>query len=553
MSQRTAVPARTSDRLSYLWLALAAALFLVSTGDRIIWLAAWLAPVFLLRFVRTQRLLPGLLLAWLARSAVAFFTTRGIILIPGPAYFVIVLLLTLLTILPYLADRLITPRLHGYLSTLVFPVAFTAVEYVISFGPNGSFYSIAYTQYGLLPLMQLAAVTGIWGITFLIAWFAAVVNWAWEQKFAWPVVRGGVGAFIAILAVVLLGGAARLALFPAPAAPQVRVAALSASQAAVTAFNQQLPSATLNSLVAGKASRADRAVARTAFAALDDDLLARTRQEARAGAKIVVWPEASPTSGQALQEDEQALIQQAGALAYQEGIYLDMGLAVMLPGGGKGPYIKDEAVLLDPTGKLVWTYEKSHLVPFVEQGQVIQGDGRLPLATTPYGRLANAICYDLDYPGMIRQAGQGRADLLLGLADDWQAIDPIHAQKAALRAIEEGFSLVREANQGLTVAVDYQGHVLGASDYFPAHEQVTLADVPMRSVHTIYAAIGDLFGQLSVLGLAVLAGLAMMQGRRRPSAGNTPISSVARPSSSRSDTTPRAPQTRAQATVLMRS
>ena len=45
-----------------------------------------------------------------------------------------------------------------------------------------------------------------------------------------------------------------------------------------------------------------------------------------------------------------------------------MGLAVFLPDVGKGPFLKDEAVLLDPTGRVVWTYEKTHLVPFGEQG-----------------------------------------------------------------------------------------------------------------------------------------------------------------------------------------
>ena len=116
-------------------------------------------------------------------------------------------------------------------------------------------------------------------------------------------------------------------------------------------------------LLSGKATQADRALARSAFTTLDDDLFARSQQEARAGAKIVVWPETSPTGASILQEDEPALIQRAGALAKQEGIYLDMGLAVFLPGSGKPPFLKDEAVLLDPTGNVVWTYEKTHLAP----------------------------------------------------------------------------------------------------------------------------------------------------------------------------------------------
>src|SRR5436305_13192180 len=273
-------------------------------------------------------------------------------------------------------------------------------DYLISFVPSGSLNSIAYTQYGDLPLMQLVSVTGIWGLTFLITWFAAVVNWAWEQHFAWPHVRGGGLLYAAVLAVVLLGGGARLALFP-PQATLVRVAGLSSSQAAVSAFNQQLPQATLSLLLSGKATRADRA--HSAFTTLDNDLLARSQQEARAGAKIVVWPEASPVSATILQEDEPALLQRAGAMAQQEGIYLDMAMGVFLPDVGKGPFLKDEAVLLDPTGHVVWTYEIAHLVPG-GQGLYVQGDGKVPLVASPYGRLANVICFDADYPGTMRPA-----------------------------------------------------------------------------------------------------------------------------------------------------
>ncbi len=58
MSKRTITPTRIPDRLSYLWLALTAALYLFTGGLWVIPLAAWLAPLFLLRFVRTQRPLP---------------------------------------------------------------------------------------------------------------------------------------------------------------------------------------------------------------------------------------------------------------------------------------------------------------------------------------------------------------------------------------------------------------------------------------------------------------------------------------------------------------
>ena len=337
MSTRSLRPPPAPDCRSYLWLAVAAALLLVAGGPWGIPLAAWLVLVFLLRFVRTQPLVLGLLLAWLVRSATGAVASQGTILYPGILPYVVVVLTSLILTLPFLADRLIAPRLNGFAATLVFPLAFTTLEYLGSLGPFGTYNSIAYTQYGDLPLMQLASVTGIWGITFLITWFAAVVNWAWERGFAWPEVRGGGLGYAAVLAAVLLAGGARLALFP-PQAPLVRVAGLSASQAAVGALNRQLPPQVVDLLLSGQATPADRALARTAFPTIINDLLARSQQEARAGAKIVVWPEASGTGANVLQEDEPALIQQAGALARQEGIYLDLGLGVFLPGSGPAPF-----------------------------------------------------------------------------------------------------------------------------------------------------------------------------------------------------------------------
>ncbi len=513
MSQSSLAPARTSDRLSYLWLVIAGVLFLFSGGRWAIPLAIWLAPLFLLRFVRRQPPLRGLLLAWLVRAAASAVAVQGWLPVTGIVFYVMVSLLTLVNTLPYAADRFITPRLNSFVGTLVFPTAFTALEFLSSLGPFGALPSIANSQYGNLPLMQVVSVTGIWGITFLITWFAAVVNWAWEREFDWPKVRGGVLLYGAILAVVLLGGGARLALFP-PQANKVRVAGLDAPQAAVKTLDRLPPDIPMSAMMTGKYTPAQRAELRTVYAPVNDDLLARTQQEARAGAKIVVWPEASAN---VMQEDEPALMQRASDLAKQEGIYLDMGLAVVLRDAAGGPAVMNEAVLIDPTGKVVWTYEKSHPVPFEEQGVIVPGDGKVPEVDTPYGRLANVICFDLDFPNMIRQAGQGGAALLLAPSNDWQEIDPGHTQAATFRAIENGSSLVRQASHGLSMAVDYQGRVLAASDYFDTDQQTMVASVPMRGVRTIYATIGDVFAWLCVIGFVALAGLAIIRSRKRSS------------------------------------
>ncbi|HLJ33157.1 MAG TPA: hypothetical protein VKU38_05880 [Ktedonobacteraceae bacterium] len=67
------------------------------------------------------------------------------------------------------------------------------------------------------------------------------------------------------------------------------------------------------------------------------------------------------------------------------------------------------------------------------------------------------------------------------------------------------------------MTVDYEGHVLAASDYFTTDQQVMVAYVPMHGVHTIYATIGDLFAWLCIIGLVALISLSIVQSRKRRS------------------------------------
>jgi apolipoprotein N-acyltransferase len=87
----------------------------------------------------------------------------------GPLYYVLALVTGVVYRLPYLIDRVVSPRLTGLSSTLVFPCALTAVSYLNSLvSPFATWGNTAYTQYGDLPLLQLLSVTGLWGIDFLM-------------------------------------------------------------------------------------------------------------------------------------------------------------------------------------------------------------------------------------------------------------------------------------------------------------------------------------------------------------------------------------------------
>jgi apolipoprotein N-acyltransferase len=153
-------------------------------------------------------------------------------------------------------------------------------------------------------------------------------------------------------------------------------------------YDQQRRNGLFDALFTGKATNAQRETARVAYAHLTDDLFVRTEQEAQAGAKIVLWPEAGTSL---LQEDEAALLARASTLSAKDGIYLEIGLIIVT---GQSPFAQNKAILLDPIGNVVWSYDKAHPVP----GEPwLPGDGKVPTAVTPYGRLATVICFDADF------------------------------------------------------------------------------------------------------------------------------------------------------------
>ncbi|MDP6517244.1 MAG: nitrilase-related carbon-nitrogen hydrolase, partial [Alphaproteobacteria bacterium] len=219
---------------------------------------------------------------------------------------------------------------------------------------------------------------------------------------------------------------------------------------------------------------------------------------AGSGAKIVVWPEAN---GKVDKADEAALIERGRDFARQHRIYLSMALFVRIPGQRLR---ENKTVTLDPEGEIVSTYFKARPPP--GEPSVI-GDGVIPVIETPFGVISSVICSDMDSPFHLRQqAVREGIDIMLAPSWDWEEIDPYHTYLSSYRAIENGFSMVRQANDGLSMAMDYQGNVLAAMDHFTTRERVMISQVPMRGRRTIYAQIGDVIAWLCVVALALTIG-----------------------------------------------
>ena len=113
-------------------------------------------------------------------------------------------------------------------------------------------------------------------------------------------------------------------------------------------------------------------------------------------------------------------------------------------------------------------------------------------------------------------------------ASGWELIRPYHTEVALLRALEGGFSVVRQAREGTSMAVDHLGNALAYQDCFATDVPIMIVAVPTRGVRTGYAFLGDWFVYSCLVFILGLAGWTVYEGvrractaRARPEAGHT--------------------------------
>ncbi|WP_079071596.1 nitrilase-related carbon-nitrogen hydrolase [Streptomyces yokosukanensis] len=493
-------PPTRARRRAWPLLLLGTGVMLFAVGGR--WdvaVAAWIFPVLLLRFTRLSCAWSGAPCIWLAHLGAAVFWVQESAIGLNAVVLAGALALAGLQTLPFLADRLLAQRLPPAAADLVFPVAVAAAEFLITLlSPFGTAYgSLAVTQHADLPLLQVVSVTGPWGIGFLVGYAASTVNRLWERTDR-PARRGAL-VCMAVLLSVLLAGGARQAFFP-PQGTTVRIAGVSPSRTVTERLRT-----TLARFADGRGgvAAAPATAVRPAMTAVENDLLAATRREAAAGAKIVIWPEEAVRTQES---QESAALAAARAEARRSGVYLEIGIRVYSTAAPA--YGRDEALLVDPRGTVLWTYQKAHPIPGSER--YTPGDGQVPVVRTPYGRLADVICYDADFPALMRT----RADIMLVPAHDWKEYGGAHTDKAVLAAVEGGYSLIRQDAEGVSAAYDAEGHVLARADYFTTGRQTMVAQVPVRGGTTVYDRVGDTFAWLCLAALAALTATALVRPRR---------------------------------------
>lgn len=398
------------------------------------------------------------------------------------------------------------------------------------------------SQHQLTPLLQIASVTGVPGVSFLVVWSSVALFLA-SVRLAFRVASPSSPGFPssptrAVLPSALppsAGGplaSLRLPMFADLGLPLLAVFTVTfwGARQLVSPVDhpRELRLALVQPSIPQRLLWDDREATNRFRQLLDLSSLALAAQP-----HLLVWPEASlPNLGDA---EYRALID----LIANHHVWMILGAddAERRPEGGFDSY--NSAFLFDPTGQYLTTYRKQRLVIFGEyiplerwlpflkhftpiEGSFTSGPGPVPFVlTNPPVNLSVLICFEDVFARGTRHHVTPETDLLLNLTNNgWfgeSAAQYQHAANAVFRAIENGLPLVRCCNNGLTCWIDERGRLrqaLGGPDgniYAPGFLSVRLPLGPpdARRPATFYRRHGDVFGWtcVAVVALGLVARL----------------------------------------------
>jgi apolipoprotein N-acyltransferase len=213
------------------------------------------------------------------------------------------------------------------------------------------------------------------------------------------------------------------------------------------------------------------------------------------GTKLVLWSEETYQTSNGT--DEQQFLIQASATASNNSIYLAASYINNI-----GDTIENLMTLIAPNGTILLRYNKAHPVVGVEDQPA--GPNVLQYVDTPeFGRIGVGICFDFNFPSLIDQAGQNQVDLMLQASWTWGPIGTFHARGNSLRAIENGFTMLRCGSQGMSGVFTATSDSPYQQQFATLSNQTLIFQLPRLSyTRTTYTVFKGAFGWICLaLGL----------------------------------------------------
>ena len=432
------------------------------------WWLLWIAPVpvmiYSLKSTGKQSFIISFLAYLIGRLSWFSYLVTVATIVPA---IVFTLALPLVFALIMVVVRRTIINSNSPLSIFAFPVFFTTFEFLFTtFAPDGTAGSIAYSQSNFLPLIQIASVTGISGITFFVTFIPSVIALAWYHRREKMKLQYIAGVAMPIITAVLVFGI-------------IRINAVSENKTIKTGLaviDEKFHYFTLHPDLKKETETAG-------MYAKQITLLAEQ------GARIVILPErANNISNQT----DSAVLHILTAAAKQNHVTLIVGYTDF-----KQASEKNSALVIDADGTLIANYNKVHLVTGLED-QFTPGK-EIALFNLNGIQAGTAICKDLDFPLYIKKYAKNNLVVLFVPAWDFVVDGWLHSRMAILRGVENGFSEVRTARQGRLTISDPYGRVTYEADCSNNYGAALVGNVFLEKKSTVYTKFGDWFGIIDLI------------------------------------------------------
>lgn len=404
-------------------------------------------------------------------------------------------------------------RKRGMRMVLMAPPLWTCLEYLKAHLFSGfPWEDLAHSQHGHLSLIQIADITGTYGITFLIVLLNCILYDCIRALFLSPGETrrpslSEIAVGIGLLLLVFGYGT-------------YRIDSLKEAETGSDSLKIMIIQGNIDQSV--KWTREFQAETLNIYKKLSVDASSD-------GASLIVWPEtAMPFYFQDYDERARDVVE----VARKTGSWLLFGSPAYDRGGKKGLSFYNSAYLLAPDGSISGRYDKIHLVPFGEYiplrrvlffvdklvagaGDFKPGGEIVPLLMDD-NRIGTLICYEGIFPGISRQYRRKGAGLLVNITNDaWYGNTSApyqHMTMAIFRAIENRAYLIRAANTGISAIVNPDGTIVSMMGLF--ERGVLEGTVRFTRYDTFYARYGDIFACFSI-GFLLIGSLVSLRRKNR--------------------------------------
>ena len=473
---------------------------------------AWIALVPLLIAVRGKNskasFYLGLLTGFIYFAGTIYWVYHSMYFYGGVPLILSILLLIVLSL--YLALYTgIFSMLFNFLAgqtaipaLLIVPVLWVTLEYVRTYALTGFPWSLlGYSQYKFLPFIQIADITGVYGVSFLVA---AINGAIYDMAFLrhdtsdtpllsrWPRALGMIMLIVIVIASLVYG---MEKLRETDKQGNIKVSVIQGNIRQDVKWD----------------SRFQRTVIDT-YKRLSIRALS-------ASPDIIIWPESAVPF---VIGYDKTLTEEIFAFPKQLNSHLLFGGVVAKQNETDKSGISNSAILLSPEGKVISIYDKIHLVPYGEYvplrelfpfvdkmvtaiGDFVQGR-ETTVMETPLAKIGNLICYEIIFPGLVREFVNDGANLLVTITNDaWfgrTAAPYQHFSMAVFRAVENRVPVARAANTGISGFIDSRGRIIKKSDIFV--EDALTEKIATGSNKSFYTKYGDIFAWLCAACSAML-------------------------------------------------